>query len=404
MSRNRLHIVEYIVLVSIMFSMIAFGSDAMLPTFPQIGAELGVSDINHVQLVITVFVLGSGIGQLFTGPLSDALGRKPVILGGLVLYMAGSLLATMAQSLDMLLIARMVQGLGVSAPRTVAIAMTRDLYAGRMMSRVMSFSQVLFVLVPAVSPLIGQELAILFGWRSIFVAFILFALIGYLWLSVRQPETHPASKRRAMRAKIYLAGFVEVLTSRVAMTYTLVLAFAYGSLFGYLSSAQQIYVDTFGKGTDFPYYFAGIALISGLTGFTNGMLVVRFGMRLLTSISYVGMFVITSAAVLYLSLATYSEETAFTVFYLWSVLAFFVPGLTFGNLNALALQPMGHIAGMASAVMGAVSTFLGVLFAIPIGYAFDGTAMPLLIGSLICAGFSMILMLTGPKSAVPAGA
>ncbi len=397
MATRPLPFFEFILLIATMFAMIAFGSDAMLPAFPQIGADLGLSDINRAQLVITIFILGTGLGQLFTGPMSDALGRKPVILGGLLVYIVGSVMAIYAQSLEYLLVARFVQGIGVSAPRTVTIAMVRDLYAGRRMARVMSLAMTLFVLVPAVAPLIGQSIAESFGWRSIFTAFILFAILGFLWLGLRQPETLPKEKRRPLKLKIFVSAVIEVFSSKVVITYTLVLAFGYGALFGYLSSAQQIFVDTFGAGTNFPLYFAVIALISGGAGILNASLVVRFGMRPIAIFAFGSIFVITSGIALSIGLTDLSTETLFPIFLFWSVLSFFVPGLTFGNLTALTMEPMGHIAGVASAIVGAVSTFLGVLIAIPIGLAFDGTALPLMIGAAICAAVSFGLMLSNPK-------
>jgi MFS transporter, DHA1 family, multidrug resistance protein len=390
---------EFILLIAIMFAMIAFGSDAMLPAFPQIAADLGVSDVNRAQLVITIFILGTGLGQLFTGPLSDAVGRKPVILGGLLVYMAACVMAIYAQSLETLLIARFIQGIGVSAPRTVTIAMVRDLYAGRRMARVMSLAMTLFVLVPAVAPLVGQSIADSLGWRSIFGAFILFAILGFMWLGLRQPETLPPEKRRALKLGAILAAVVEVFSSRIVITYALVLAFGYGALFGYLSSAQQIFVDVFDAGVNFPLYFAVIALISGGAGFLNAFLVIRFGMRPIATFAFGAILVITSGLALTVAFTNISNDVLFPIFLIWSVLSFFVPGLTFGNLTALTMEPMGHIAGIASAIIGAASTFLGVLIAIPIGLAFNGTILPLLIGSTIAAGASFALMLSNPKDA-----
>lgn len=399
MTKPALPFAEFIVLIATMFAMIAFGVDAMLPAFPEIARDLGLDEVNRAQLVITSFFLGTGIGQLIMGPLSDALGRKVVILGGLALYMLGCVLATLVQSLELLLVARIIQGIGVSAPRTVTLAMVRDLYAGRLMARVMSLAMVLFVLVPAVAPLLGQTIMTAFGWRSIFIAFILFALIGGLWLGIRQPETHPVENRRPLRFDTYVAAFKEVVSSRVVMTYTIILSFGFGGVFGYLSSAQQIYVDVFGAGKQFPLYFAGIALISGLSGVMNASLVVRLGMRLLATLAFGSLFVITVIFAATVFLGWIDQEHLFPLFLLWSVMAFFVPGLTFGNLNALAMEPMGHIAGMTSAVMGSISTFLGVAFAVPIGLAFNGSIQPMLIGFAVCCGASFVLMLTNPKGA-----
>lgn len=398
MSRPALPFVEFIVLVAVMFSMIAFAIDSMLPAFPEIARDLDLADLNRAQLVITTFFLGTGFGQLLCGPLSDSVGRKPVIMGGVALFVAACIGAYYSQSLEMLLVMRFVQGLGVSAPRTVTLALVRDLYSGRIMAQVMSMSMVLFVLVPAVAPLVGQTIMQAYGWRSIFLAFIIFAFIGALWMGLRQPETLAPERRRPMRRAAYIAAIKEVTASRIVMTYTAVLACGFGSIFAYLSSAQQIYVGVFGVGDDFPYYFAVIALISGISGFINASLVTRLGMRLLASAAFGMMVFVTGLFILILAFRDLSPGALFWLFLVWSTLSFFVPGLTFGNLNSLAMEPMGHIAGMAAAIMGALSTLAGFLIAVPIGLAFDGTLMPMLIGMGLCNGIAFALMLSDPKS------
>jgi len=389
---------EFVALIATMFAMVSFGIDSMLPAFPEIAHDLGLTDVNQAQLVITSFFLGTGVGQLFMGPLSDAIGRKPVILGGLMIYMAACVWAIYVGSIEWLLVARFVQGFGVSAPRTVAMALIRDIYSGRPMARVMSLAMTLFVLVPAVSPLLGQTIMNAFGWRAIFTAFILFASIGFVWLGLRQPETHTVEKRQPLRIKPYIAAFREVALNRTVMTYTLAMSFGYGALFAYLSSAQQLYVETFHAGENFPLYFAAIAVVSGGAGLLNSALVMRLGMRVLATSAYLVMFVITLAFVVLLVTTDVPNNSLFGLFLLWSVASFFLPGLTFGNLNALAMEPMGHIAGMTAAVMGATSTAFGVLIAIPIGQAYDGTILPLLIGFILCSGVALGLMLSNPKA------
>ncbi len=397
MNSKTLPFAEFIVLIAILFAMIAFGTDAMLPALPEIAVDLNLSEVNRAQLVITSFVLGTGIGQLFSGPISDTLGRKVVISAGLGLYIAGCLMAIWVRSLELMLLARFIQGIGVSAPRTVTIAMVRDLYAGRMMARVMSFAMAVFVLVPAVAPLIGQTLFLAFGWRSIFVAFILFALLALLWLNLRQPETLAPKDRRALKWTAYRAAIVEVMSSRVVLIYVLVMSLGYGALFGYLSSAQQVFVDVFGAGHRFPLYFALIALISGVSGFINGALVLRLGMRALAKFALGATLIVNLGMLALLLFSDLSTAGLFPIFLIWSIQSFIVPGLTFGNLNALAMEPMGHIAGMAAAVIGAVSTLFGVLIAVPIGLAFDGSVLPLVSGFTICTGLGFALMFLNPK-------
>jgi len=396
MRRAPLPFAEFVVLVALLFSLIAFGTDAMLPAFPAIARDLGLEDANRAQLVLSAFVFGTGAGQLLTGPLSDALGRKPVISFGILLFIAACLMAYLAQTLESMLLARFIQGVGISAPRTVALAMVRDLHSGRMMARVMSVAMAIFVLVPAVAPLIGQALFLAFGWRSIFLAFILFAGLALVWLNLRQPETLPPEARRRFRPSSLLAALAEVLANRVTMRCTLVLSLVFGALFAYLSSAQQVFVDTYGKGTAFPAYFAGIALISGGAGFINAALVLRLGMRamVVTALALLLAGSLPMAGLLWSGGLRAGPE--FGAFLAWSVLLFFVAGLTIGNLNALAMEPMGHIAGMASAIIGATATMLAMAVAVPVGLAFDGSALPLVAGTSLAGMAALGLMLTGP--------
>lgn len=398
MTSRKLPFAEFVALVALMFAMIAIGVDAMLPAFPEIAIDFNLDDVNRAQLVITAFILGNGGGQMVMGPFSDSLGRKPVIYAGILIYIIGCVLAVFAGSFELLLMARFVQGFGASAPRAVTMAMIRDQYDGRQMAQVMSLAMTLFVLVPAVAPLMGQAVMLHFGWRSIFVAFMIFAVTGLVWMALRQPETHPKERRQRLDPQRYLAALREVLTSKVVVTYMVAMSCGYGALFGYLSSAQQIYVDVFNAGANFPVYFAAIAVLSGSAGILNARLVVRHGMRRLATLAFLVMLLVTLAYFLLLRNFELSGTLEFRLFLGWSLVAFMTPGLTFGNLNALAMEPMGHVAGMAAAVVGAVSTVLGVVIAIPIGLAFNGTIQPLLIGFAISMLVALGLMLSNPKA------
>jgi len=372
---------EFVIIISLMFSLIAFGTDSMLPSLPAIAAELQLTDVNQAQLVLTTFVLGTGLGQLFFGPLSDAIGRKPAITAGIALFIIGCLICYFVDSIEWMLAGRFIAGLGVAGPRTVTIALVRDLYKGREMAQVMSFSMGVFVLVPAVAPLIGQWIMGAYGWRSIFLSFILFALFALFWMSARQVETLPPSKRRKLEGAEFLRALAEVLRNRTTMVFMAIQGLLLGGLFGYLSSAQQIYVDSFGVGDKFPLYFALVTLVSGLAAFINGTMVMRLGMRVMCKAA-LGMAVI-SAAVALLFQQFAPVEWQFVGFVIWSILAFLFMSLCLGNVNALAMEPMGHIAGLASAVIGATATIMAVVLAIPIGLAFAGTPMPLMASHLL---------------------
>ncbi|MAB02510.1 MAG: hypothetical protein CML34_06900 [Rhodobacteraceae bacterium] len=398
MRKNRLPYWEFIVLVSIMFGMIAFGTDTMLPAFPKIADDLELLNVNQAQLIISSFILGTGIGQLISGPISDTFGRKPIITIGLVIFIISCVVAYYAKSLEMMLFARFVQGLGVSAPRTVTMALIRDLYSGRKMAQVMSLAMAIFVLVPALAPSLGQVLFIKFGWRSIYIAFIIFALLGLIWLNLRQPETLLTSERKKLKLTEYFEAFKLVILNGSVVKYTLTLALGFGALFGYLNSAQQIFVDTFSAGMKFPIYFAVISILAAPASFINASLVMKYGMRLLATIGFALQIIFAISILIILNTSIFSNQLYLTIFVIWSTFAFFLKGLYFGNLNALAMEPMGKIAGMASAIIGASATMVGILIAVFIGLAFDGTATPVLLGYIICSALALLLMLSQKKS------
>ena len=388
---------EFVLLITALFSVVAFSTDAMLPAFPEIARELELTNVNRAGLVISIFFLGTGVGQLVMGPLSDSIGRKPVMLAGLAIYILFSWVGYISESLEMLLAARFLQGIGVSAPRTVSMAMIRDLYVGRVMAQIMSLSMVLFVLVPAIAPYTGMFFINAFGWRSIFVAFVVFGLLGILWLGLRQPETHPPEARRPVTLSAYGQAARAVLSSRVAVTYSLVLSICFSTIIGYLSSAQQNYDVVFGRDADFPFWFAMVALASGPSGFLNAALVRRFGMRRIVTVSQ-GVFLCITLGMIATNMTTdFSIDVQFALFLVWSVTVFWLAGLTVGNLNALVMEPMGKIAGMAAAISGAMSTVVAVILAIPMGLAFDGTVLPLQIGIAAVSVLAIGLMLSDPK-------
>jgi len=399
MEYRRLPYWEFSLLISVMFGLLAFGTDAMLPAFPEIAKDLKLVNVNKAQLILSSFVVGTAVGQLITGPMSDSFGRKPVITAGLLVFILACIMAYFVKSLEWMLAARFIQGLGISAPRTVTMALIRDLYSGRKMARVVSIAMAVFVLVPAVAPAMGQYLFLNFGWRSIYLAFILVGFLSLLWLNIRQPETLEPKNRKCFRVTNLLSAFKIVITNRLVVTYTAALSLAFAALFGYLNSAQQIFVNTFNAGTKFPMYFAIVSILAGSASFLNAALVMRFGMRLLATIGFAAQAVMALFMVLFLYSEILSNEWSLIIFIIWSVLAFFIKGMYFGNLNALAMEPMGKIAGMASAIIGAVATLLGILIAVPIGLLFNGTPLPVLIGYIICSGIALMLMLSKPKGA-----
>lgn len=389
--RRALSRVEFIALLAMLFATIAFSIDSMLPALPQIAQELSPDDVNRAQLILTSFVLGMGVGTFFTGPLSDAFGRKPIILLGSALYIAAAASAVFAQGLELILIARFLQGLGAAGPRIVGLAIVRDLYSGREMARIMSFVMMVFTLVPAVAPLLGSGIIALGGWRGIFVAFILFSLFSAGWLALRQPESLPRENRRPLRGATLAAAIREMFSHPTVRLSILAQTLAFGMLFMSITLIQPIFDITFDRTDSFPFWFAGMALFSGTASLLNAALVMRFGMRKLASIA-LGAQAVLSTLMTLAWLSGLFGDAMFYVFIAWMTSVFFQTGLTLGNLNAITMEPMGHIAGMAASVSGAVATVIAAALAIPVGLSFTNTPLPLSIG-VACTAFAAFLVL-----------
>ncbi len=385
--------VEFIALMAMNFAMVAFSIDAMLPALPEIGAALVPDNLNRAQLVLTSFVFGMGIGTLFAGPLSDSYGRKPVIAASALLFLIGAAWAAAAPSIEQLVAARIVQGLGVSGPRIVGLAIVRDLYQGRGMARIMSFVMMIFTLVPAIAPLAGALIIAQSGWRMIFIAGIGFCAVSTGWLMIRQPETLPAAERRAFHIAGLRAAARECLGHRVFVISILAQSLALGMLFACLSSTQPIFEITWGRAENFPLWFAMIALVAGVASILNARLVIRLGMRRMIWAGFL-LQMIASGSVVALLMA---GALSFAVYVIWTVSVFFMVGLVLGNLNALAMEPVGHLAGLAASVLGSVATVLSVFIAIPVGLAFDGTPMPLAAAFFVLSLLGLLVIRAAPQ-------
>ena len=388
-SREKMSIGEFASLVALLTSLIALSIDAMLPALPQIATDLAVNDPNDAQLVIGLFLLGNAFGQLLFGPMSDTFGRKPVIVAGLSLFLIGCFVSVLADSFAALLLGRVLQGIGASGPRTVTMSMVRDLYSGRSMAKIMSISMSIFILVPMLAPALGQAIMLLMGWRYIFGTFILFGLLGLFWLLLRQPETLAHNDRRPMRLATLVSGFMTVYRSRAAMGYSLATGTMFGAFVGFLSSVQQIFHDIFGVGKWFPYLFAILALFLGVASFFNSRIVMRFGMQKIVRLAMACSPVVS---VMYLLICLLVGDPGLIGFMVWGALCFFGVGLCVGNINALAMEPLGKIAGLGASVVGFFTSVVAVLVGIPLGRAYDGTQIPLISGFFILGLIGLILV------------
>lgn len=370
-------------------SVAALAIDALLPALDVIGIDIGSTQAVDNQLLVTMIFLGLGVGPLLFGPLSDSMGRKPIVYMGFALFVAASFICVFATSLEMMVLGRILQGIGLSAPRTIAIAIIRDRYNGDYMARIMSFVTVVFLLVPIVAPAMGKLVLDYYNWQGIFYVQVIISALVSIWFWRRQSETLAAEHRVIFSNRVILRGFKEVLRQKRTMGYTLVSGFVVGSFLIYISSSQQIFHDQFGLKEEFPYIFAGLAISIGSAIFLNGTLVLRFGMEKLVNLSLLGFF---GVSLLYVVLFYGSENPSVEVLLLFFGLQFFAIGFLFGNLRALAMEPVGHIAGIAAAITGFISTIMAVPISTFIGGYIVDTALPLFVGFLICGLFSILVL------------
>jgi len=370
--------VEFVALMAMLMSLVALSIDAMLPALGEIGRDLGVARDNDVQLVVSLIFFGIAVGQLAYGPLSDSIGRKPALLAGLGLYMVGCFLSLFAQSFSVMLAGRLMQGLGVAGPRIVAVALIRDQYEGRLMARVMSFVMAIFIIVPIIAPAMGQGVLLIASWRAIFGVFLVMAVAVSFWFTIRQPETLPLDRRIPLSPARVVSGFREVLTNRTALGYTITAGLVFGSFIGYLSTAQQIFQVQYGLGKLFPLYFALLSIALGAASLANARLVMRYGMKPLSrwALTVMGSISVGFFGVSYL-VAGHPPLWALVAYLL---VVFFCEGILYGNMNALAMEPLGHIAGVGAAVVGALSLLISLAGGTVIGQAYDGTILPLVAG------------------------
>ncbi len=368
---------EFVAMIAALMALAAMSIDIMLPALPDIAASFGVADPNAAQLVVTDYLLGFAAGQLVFGPLADRFGRRAVLFAGLGLYALGAFACLVAGSFEVLLAARFAQGLACAAPRVIAVAVVRDVYGGRRMAQVMSFVMMVFIVVPVVAPSLGGAILLAAAWPAIFGLLFVLALALIAWTALRLPETRAPEHRLPLRARSVTDAFLAVLRSRPTLGYTIAGGVVLGALMGYIASAQQVYVEVYRLGAWFPLMFGAIALAQSAASFANSRLVMRLGMRRLSHIALAG-FTATSAVHLVLVLAFGTLPLALFAGLLAST--FFCFGFVMPNFNALAMEPMGRIAGTASSFVGATTTGLAATLGWAVGQHFAGTTVPLLAG------------------------
>lgn len=387
---------EFVALMAALMSIVALAIDAILPAISNIGEAIQSYDSTDNQLLVTMIFLGLGVGQLFFGPISDSFGRKPVVYLGFSIFLVASIICLIAPSLEIMVVGRILQGIGLSAPRTISISIIRDTYHGDYMAKVMSFVTAFFILVPVVAPAIGKLILDAAGWQAIFYVQMVFVFVVAIWFWKRQEETlHPEYKIPFTR-HVFVDGLKEFMKYRETIAFTLISGLVTGAFLVYLSSAQHIFEDQYALKEVFPYIFAGLAISIGLSTFLNGTLVMRFGMR---KLSLMATIVFCLVALTYTLLFLNSPNPSIYILVGFLSIQFFCLGFMWGNFRSIAMEPIGHIAGIGAAINGFISTVLSIPIATFIGEFVKNSVWPLFAGLAICGmcALAIFLLVHRPK-------
>lgn len=393
MQKQKMSAKEFTALTAVLMSIVAISIDALLPALGMITQDLQMENPNKVQLLIGALFLGMASGQLIAGPLSDALGRKPVLYTGLFVYFIGTLVCFFAQSFEVLLAGRIIQGLGAAGPYISAVSLVRDQYEGREMAKVMSLVMMIFILVPALAPSLGEMILLITNWHGIFIMYGLYAIIILTWINFRLEETLKPEQRIPFTKAGFIAGFKEVISNKSTVSLTFCAGLMFGCLIGYISSAQQIFQVQFETGKLFSIYFGGLALLVGVSSLVNSKIVGRLGMHLISKRAF---SVIILNSIIFLIVQSLFEVQLW-MFLIFAGILFFCFGLLFGNINAMAMEPMGHVAGIAAAVIGAISSIMSNIVGTSIGQMYNNTLVPMTIAYILLCSLALALLYYAEK-------
>lgn len=384
---------EFTILVALLMSIVAISIDALLPALGIISTDIYLTHPNQAQYIISALFLGLAIGELICGPLSDATGRKKVLYAGIALFLIGSLVCFYAQDINTMLLGRFLQGLGVAGPYVSAMSIVRDKYEGQQMAKIMSLVMLIFIMVPALAPSLGQSILLFTSWRYIFVMYLIYSIAIGLWIFLRLEETLPKENRIPFTTKGFIDGFKEVIFNRVTMCYTICMGLFFGSFIGYLNSSQQIFQVQFNTGKMFTLYFGILALVFGAASLVNFKLLEKWGMHYISKRAVWGIIISSGSFLVLHGLA----DIQLWMFLTYASVLFFCFGLVFGNMNTLAMEPMGHVAGIASAIIGSVSSIISLTIGTGIGQLYNNTLIPVTAGFFSLGILSLFIMAIADK-------
>jgi len=381
---------ELILLLALMTSLGALTIDLQLPAMPLILESFGLTTANQQQWMITAYMFGFAGAQIFYGPVSDSLGRKPILMFGLSVYVLASVICLMADSYWLFLLARGLQGVGAASARIMVNAITRDFFEGNEMARVTSMVMLIFIMVPVFAPVLGSVILLLGDWHLIIWVYMIFGAGGMLWIMIRLPESLANEHKKSLRFKQIKSAFISVLSEPLSISFAVISGAIFAGFMAYLNAAEQIYSQIYDAKQQFPYLFGGIALFFGLAAFINSKIVTRFGAM---KVTFYGMLVLLVTNSISLCVVVmYSGVPPLWLFVLMMAGINVCIGLAYGNLMAIAMLPLGHIAGMGASVIGTISAILAAGIGIFISQQLKITLMPIMLGFFVTSLVAFLLV------------
>lgn len=380
---------EFVALMAAIMSLGALAIDAILPALDAIASDFGVTDPNRRQFVIGIYLIGSAVGCLVPGSLSDRYGRRPVLFGGLIAYVAFALASAAAWSFDALLATRVLMGLGAAGLGVLPGAIIRDRYEGDAMARLMSTIFIVFMVVPVLAPSVGQAVLQVAPWRWVFVTTAALGALVFAWAYLRLPETLAHADRQPLDLRSVAHNLPLTFTTRSAVGYVLGAGLTFGAMFGYINTSQQLIGEHFGAGDNFAVIFGLTASTLAVSSFANSRIVERFGAR---RVSHTALVVFITVSALQVAAAYLDGDNLWLFAPLMSANLCLL-GFMGANFGSIAMQPFSATAGAASSAQSFVRMLMGAGIGIVIGQAYDDSARPLALALLLCSLASLALVL-----------
>lgn len=389
-NNRKIAYVELVILLAFLTSLGALTIDLQLPAMPMILQSFGLTEANQQQWMITAYMFGFAGAQIFYGPLSDSLGRKPVLLFGLTVYVLASIGCLLADSYWLFLIARGVQGIGAASARIMVNAITRDYFQGNEMAKVTSLVMLIFIMVPVFAPALGSLIMLFGDWHLILWVYIAFGIVVMIWSMSRLPESLAAENKKPLNLEKIKLAFVQVVSEPLSISFAIISGVIFAGFMAYLNAAEQIYSQIYGAKQQFPYLFGGIALFFGVAAFINSKIVMRFGAM---NVTFYGMLVLLLTNLIsLLGVVFYAGIPPLWLFVVMMAGINVCIGLAYGNLMAIAMLPLGHIAGMGASVIGTISAILAAGFGVFISQQLELTVTPVMLGFFITSLLAFVLV------------